>query len=252
MPRPLKPLSGPLRPGESRRYLMHNVRRRKKKSLPQMIKQISLRQCETKKSHFLRENTNLFHNGTLYVSNLLHTTQGVEAPEGGLQQSDNRVGDQVIARSLSVRLWISNKSDRPNVMYRAFLFRYNTEVSLATVGDSYFWAGTDGVGAIMNRMLDHPARDRVKILSSRIVQPSHEANYSQGVGSAGTVYEKSRLVTMYLPLKNKKIYYNEDGSAEPKYKTIGLAIVPYDAYGTPTSDIIGSFGYQATFSYKDP
>lgn len=241
--------SGPLLPGTTsvRQVNRRNPRYRKAKptkSLTRMVKKISLNQCETKKSNQYSENVQLFHNVTNFKENLLATTQGAKDPEGFANQTANRIGDEVLARGINMKFWFSNKNNRPNVMYHVYVFRYNTTLTVASgLNDAYFWRGQDGNGSSMNRMVDAPNRDRVQVLKKFSINSTY--NYSDS-------YEKSYFKELWIPLKDKKILYRKENDTLPQYTTLGVAIVPYDAFGTGTTDNIASYAWSSTFYYKDP
>lgn len=224
-----------------------------------MIKTISLRQAETKKSSFYTENTvKLYHNLANYQPNLLYTTQGVSNPQGLDKQDLNRIGDEVIARGIKLKFFTQNSSDRPNVMYRIMAFWYNTVVGQPggpALDDTFFWAGADGAGSNMNRMLDRPNTDRIKVLLDRVYTPAYQGNFSLQSGS-GTVnigpYDKTNYHEYWIPLNNRKIQYNADDANSTRFKDIGICVLAFDA--TTTSQIDGLGGYQmtSTFYYKDP
>ena len=91
------------------------------------IKSVMLRACETKEStQYTSTLQQLFHDRTYYTGQLLATTQGFTAGDGVADATNNRIGDQVIARGLKFKVYIENEAARPNVMYRIFLFKYNT------------------------------------------------------------------------------------------------------------------------------
>lgn len=230
------------------------VNRRKKsttmpiKALASAMKTIALKQCETKVASDTAENLQLNHNGTYFKSNFLFTAQGTGDPEGLNSNNRVRVGDEIIARGIKFKWWLSNKGDRPNVMYNIYVFYYNT---LETPTVSTFWRGTDGVGGTMNRMLDNPNPDRIKVLKKFVVNSK-----SQYVGveldNPSFDREHSQYRECYLSFNNKKIVYRRDASGTPKTWDLGFAVVPYDSYGTLITDNIASFAWSSTFYFKDP
>lgn len=232
-----KKITRPRRPRRKSRPLTN-------KNLNQKIKTISLRNCETKKSSHHQENEQLYHNRTDYGLGLLATTQGFDSPEGYSEHIDNRIGDEIIARGMKFKFWISNKADRPNCMYKIIAYQYNTDS--ISMNDIKFWRGTDGNGGVMNRMLDQTNPMKIKVLKSYLIKSG--PNYS--IPENG--HEHSKLKEFYLPLNNRKIKYREDGDARPLLKDIGFAIVVYDSYGTLVTDNIASYAYSITFYYKDP
>lgn len=251
--------SGPLLPGTTsvRQVNRRNRYAKKGKFVPtaalrKSIKNISINASETKRSNqYTEDPAQLFHNKAYYAGQLLATSQGTADPQGLVDAKNNRIGDEVYAKGLHVKFFLANAARRPNVNYRIVLFSYNTQyVQTGALDDSEFWSGTDGAGANMNRMLDKPNTDRIKVLKSIVLKPSHEANYS--IDSGMTYSEKTRTVSMYMPFKNRKIRYNEDNSPFPLYRDIGIMVLAYDTMTSLETDLIGSFQWTSTFYYKDP
>lgn len=243
-------MPGFLKPKTTRPYKKRVYKRKPKssmRSVTSMVKSISLAQTETKRSTRHAENINLSHNVTYYIDNLFKTEEGQTNPSG-TSIVNNRIGNEVIARGLAIKLWISNKVDRPNVMYKVLLLEHPTRLISSTMNDTVVWQGVDGLGGTMNRMIDHVASNRVKVVKSFTLQPNKESNYSQNP----VKYEKSRLLDFYVPLKNRKIWYNTDNGVVASFKDMALAIVAYDAYGTLQTDILASFAYNIRFYFKDP
>jgi len=215
--------------------------------LGKMMKTIALRQAETKVSSDTAENLQLTHNGTYFKGGFFGTTQGTQNPEGLGQAQRNRIGDEIVARGLKLKWWVSNKPDRPNVMYNIYVFYYNT---LDTLTNSVFWRGTDGQGAIMNRMLDNPNPERIKVLKKISVKSKEQYVQDNLIPPDGL--EHSYFRECWISFNNKKVTYRRDASTVPRGWDVGFAVVPYDAWGTLTTDRIASFAWSSTFYYKDP
>lgn len=205
-----------------------------------MVKRVVLSLSETKKANQYSENIQMFHDITNYKSNLLSTTQGTRDPEGFSQMTTNRVGDEVVAKGIKIRLWLSSKADRPNVMYHVYVFRYRSELSLA---DTVFWRGQDGLGSNMNRMVDAPNPERIKVIKKLHVSPGPMFSPD---------HEHSYYREMWIPLKSRKLQYREGNSTVPRFTDIGFAIVPYDNFGAGPLDNIASYAFTSTFYFADP
>lgn len=246
----------PRRPYKRRAYKSRRKPAVKMNSLTTMMKNVALKNCETKKANiYLATAVNLFHNLAYYATNLLATRQGLGNPEGMTEGSRNRVGDEVIARGLKIKWFMQNEADRPNVMYRIIVFRYNTLAGTpGPITDNYFWCGTDGEGGNMNRMLDRPNTERVKVIKEILVKPTNQANYS--IQTAGPVpvgpFSKTNIAECWIPLNNRKIKYNNDDSPLVRFTDIGFAVTVYDAIGTAQTDNIADMQWTSTFYFKDP
>lgn len=214
-------------------------------AMARMMQRISLRQCETKIASQATEQTgiNLFHNKTHYVKNLLNTIQGV-TNNPGTEELANRLGNEVVARGLKIRFQVISAPEHPNFNFKYFVFRYETSKSL---DDPLFWCGPAGFGGNQNRMLDFVDTRNITILKSGLVQNRNKLPIDPQFGPVNNCYRD-----LWIPLNNKKIKYDGNDSPNPKYTTIGMALVPFDANNTLETDIIAFWNYTTRFYYKDP
>lgn len=220
------------------------VRRSKTASLVKLIKKVSLKNCETKYVHNASENNQIYHNSPFIFNSLLNTTQGITDTGAGNTVLSNRLGDEVIARGISIKLWIANKVDRPNIMYRLIVYKYQT-LSQPT-GPALFKTGSG------NRIMDDIDKEYVSVAYQKIfnLQVGYSA-YSTATAGDTDSREAHTYKQIWIPLKNKKVTY-PDAGALPKFFNYGFCILPYDSWGTLTTDNIASFSYQYKFYFKDP
>jgi len=214
------------------------------KKLVKLIRKIALKGCETKNTHVIVENNNLYHNSQFIVNGLLATTYGTGDDNSGLSANNVRLGDAVIARGLSIKLWIANKLDRPNVMYKIIVFRYQSNDNPSDIFLSQ---------STTNIMLRDFDTEKYSIIAQKSF--NLQVGFSAIPNGDGTSNlnrkEAHKYVKFYIPLKNKQIRYNNN-SQIPKFKNIGFMAAPYDSYGTLTTDNIASFAYNYKFYFKDP
>lgn len=222
--------------------LKRKFRRRRKglsktqvKSVKAIAKSVSHAMCEKKTFIWMDENKALLHNKGDYVLNFLSCKQGVEDNEDGTTSSQiNRIGDEFLLKNVNIRLWLSNKSDRPNVMYKCYLFWYDPDASLS---DTYCFFTQQ------NKMLDRINNEVVSIIDQKTIFSGPDYSVSEK--------ERSQLCTLNGSWKGKKITYDQGGSV-PKFKTIGMCVVCYDAYGTLQTDNIASYAYNCAIRFIDP
>lgn len=223
-----------------------NFRKKPSSRLVKMVKKISrsqsLKVAESKMKGRQTENIALYHNKPFYLTRILDTSQGLGDPTNYSTQA-SRIGDEIWLRNVSFRLWVSNKNDRPNVMYRFVLFWYNTNMN---VDDALVFSTQQ------NKMLDRFDTENISVISTKMVKSL--SSYSTGVSSdAGSAKEHSQLLTMNKFFPNlKKIQYNADGSTDPKHRNIGLCVTAYDAWGTLQTDNIATIAYDYRIVFKDP
>ncbi len=202
------------------------------KAVKKIARSVAQGMCEKKHFTWMDENKQLLHNKGDYVTNFLACKQGITDNEDGTAQL-NRIGDEILLKDVTIRLWLSNKAARPNVMYKAFLFWYDPD---AVLSDSYAFFSAQ------NKMLDRVNTEVLSIIDSKVIFSQN--NYAPD-------YERSQLCTLKARYKGRKIKYDEGGGT-PKFKTLGLCVVCYDAYGTLQTDNIASYAYNATIGFIDP
>lgn len=213
------------------------------KSVKKIAEKVAMGIPEVKVFGFIDENRQLLHNKTDYLGNFLGCAQGTADPNNilGAQNRLVRLGDEFYLKSINIRLWLSNKNDRPNVMYKCFLFWYDSAKTLddATV---FFIQ--------QNKMLDRINNEQISIIDQQTIFSG--SSYATGVSSvSGSAKEHSYLCTLKGRWKRKKIVYDEGGKT-PKTRTIGMAVVAYDAFGTLQSDNIASYAYNSKTEIIDP
>ncbi len=224
-----------IRKGFVRRRPKTNLSKPKRREVAKIARNVLRGTMETKTVSKDSENNQLFHNKALYKGELLATTQGTADPDN---QSTNaaRIGDEILLRNCNVRFWLSNKLDRPNVMYKLFLFWY-TEGQTLSDTLCFFTQG--------NKMLDRINNENIGIIDQKTV-------FSKSMYDNGTEkWEHSQLCTLNGNWKGKKIVYDQGGST-PKKRNIGFCVVCYDAFGTLQTDNIASMAYNYATRFQDP
>jgi len=204
------------------------------KTVRKIAKKTVMGIAETKVVGKEEENVQLFHNKALYLSNLLACKQGVQDPNN-LSGASARIGDQINLTNCNIKFWLSNKDDRPNVMYRLIMFWYDSSLTLSDAL-CYFTQ--------TNKMLDRPNKENISIIDQKYIFSQN--NYAVDANN----HERSQLGTLNGRWKGRKITYDEGGDI-PKKRTIGVCVVCYDAYGTLQTDNIASVAYNYNTSFKD-
>ena len=226
--------------------LMRVPRQRKRKnkgltktqarSVKKIAKSVAMSIPEKKVFGFQEENIQLYHNKPDYTQSFLSCKQGTADDNSLTANRLVRVGDEFYLRNVNIRLWLSNKLDRPNCMYKVYLFWYEAGVTL-TDAIVYFTQ--------TNKMLDRINDERITLLDQKTI-------FSGPMYFNGTEkFEHSYLATLNKSWKSHKIVYDEGGTT-PKKRDIGLCVAVYDAYGTLQTDNIASYAYNARITIQDP
>lgn len=220
------------------------VAKAKTKSLVKLIKKVSLNTQETKDTHTIVENTQLYHNTPAYHVGLLKLRQGMGDAETGTQQLAKRIGDEIYARGLSLKMWFANKLDRPDILYKLIVFKYRADTTI-NAGDPYHSQGTAN---FMIRDVNTEKFKIVKVKNFRICTSAQRITLTDVFNGA----EGHRAVKMWIPI-NKKIKYDETSSngETPKLMDYGISVVCYDSFGTQLTDNIASFAINFKLYFKD-
>ncbi|AXH75089.1 MAG: putative capsid protein [Circoviridae sp.] len=209
------------------------------KSVAKIAKQSIQTVCEKKHFGFYDEDQELFHNKVDYLDKWLECKQGVADPDDTTSGVRNvRLGDEIYLHNINIRFWLSNKNDRPNCMYKLFLFWYDSGTTLSDAVCFF---------TQKNKMLDRYNSESISVIDSKTIFSG--ASYS---GNNDLLREHSYLCTLNGKWKNgRKITYDEGGTV-PKKRNIGTMVVAYDAFGTLQSDNIASYAYNGLVTITDP
>lgn len=204
------------------------------KKVETIAKKAVLKLSETKHVSQSTENAQLYHNSVgIPFNGLLQLAQG--------DAENQRIGDEVIGRSLKLKFWLSTKLDRQNVIYRIILLRLPKDQETGAFDPMEAVTG--------NKLIDYINTEKYTPVFQKFVKIQGTTTHASGA----TTQEVSKLVSFNINLKDRKIKYEND-SVNVKYQrdTLRLAIYAYDAYGTLTSDNIASYACNARFYFKDP
>lgn len=228
---------------------------RRKMNFASRVKRVIMKNIETKYYDDAYENLNLYHN-TGY-SSLPPVGSDVKAiifnpwaviPTGTLRYQ--RIGDNIMPRGMAIRLWLSNKNDRPNVIYRIIVARlpktYDGTIVSATNFNPFQIPNSGGLG---NRLILPADKDKgVKFLYDRCVSNVKNPTY---FGSGPSGKEASKLVRIWIKRKRANKITFDQLKADIVNRPVAIYVIPYDAFGTLTTDAIGSCALWYRMYYKD-
>ena len=228
---------------------------RGKSSLKKTIRRVLNRQTETKYFDLAVENVDVYHNVGPSPILPLPTATARSDPTFFNPWSDippgtgraNRIGDKIRPVSMQIKIWLANKLDRPNIMYRIMVVRMPKAIGTTSTTSSNVYpfqaAQLGGTGNSMILPLDH---DRgVRAYYDRVV------NLQIGKTQAGSNdKEIHKLVRISLRRKSNVITF--DSAAQNIVNSpLALYIIPYDSFGTLVTDIVASYSYHVRMNYKD-
>lgn len=238
----MKMRKGYKKPVSRKAFAKRAVSKAKTASLVKLIKKVSLKQSETKDTHIISENQQLYHNSPFNVGVLLYTEQGINDNESGVSQYTKRIGDEIVASGISLKFWFANKLDRPDIIYKLIVYKYKANTSLSAF-DPYEQQGTAN---FLIRDLNVEKFKIVKVVNFRISTSAQRITTQDVFNGA----EGHKALKVWIPLKQKIKY--ESGTSTPLGWDYAFNIVAYDSYGTLTTDNIASFAINRKLYFKDP
>lgn len=169
---------------------------------------------------------------------LLRLNADAYYPTQGVAQNQ-RVGDEIMMSGISLKIFIGQKADRPNVTFRWAV------ISLprgAIINYSSCFKGGTG-----NVLLDDFNKDYCTVKKSGVWRPNQAALSATG----GREY--TFVKSLFIPYKRKTKFGPADGAAvhlEPV--DLWFVMMAYDAYGSLITDNIAYAQSMITVYYRDP
>ena len=223
--------------GSRKRY-----KRSKKTSFRKKVLNILNQNSETKWTSKATENVEMKHNGGIsraygILPNLLQTNQGVSQSQ--------RIGDEVNAKGIKIKIYLQNTPERRNVNYRIMVL----QVPRANAGTNSLTDIFNG-SMIDNCLLATVNTDYYKVIRQKIVRMVQDTDYTPG----DVLRNNSKLIQMYIPMKGKKVKYGPtNDSAYPKLDKYcySLCVTAYDNNGALLTDTLGNVSAEIRFYFKD-
>lgn len=187
------------------------------------------------------ENVTLFHCASAgLAANTITSSYFLTAfPQQGTSATQ-RIGDRVNLKEIAVRIWMSNKSDRPNVMYRVSAIIVPGLVGGTSGAWSTYFAGVQSILAM-------PKVDNCTLLYDKIINPDQHAN-TLIPSNTYTGKERSFQHQFAIPV-NKVVSVNSSFVCDTA--NIVLFVTAYDAYATLATDAIGTYAVQSRVYFTD-
>lgn len=215
-----------------------------------------MKKAETKYYDRALENHQLYHNlgsnvGGLVPVNVTAIPQFfnpwafVDKGTGRFQ----RIGDKITPRGMSLKLYLANKTDRPNTMIRlivAILPKIVTGTITTAQFDPFQIANS---GANGNNMLFPPDTNvGVKFLYDKIHTLTSKFT---NVDGPGTKKEVTKICKLWIKRKRSSDIVYGDTALDIVNKPLAIYAIPYEQYSTLTTDNIASLAGFMRLYYKD-
>lgn len=160
-----------------------------------------------------------------------------------------RIGDEIVPRGMSMRLWLANKQDRPNILYRILVLimpkSYNGIAVTAGSMDIGITFDNGANGNYITMPID--TEKGVKVLYDKVHR--NEIGLSRGID--GQYRENHLFKKLWIKRKRANKIAWDSAGVEIVNKMLNVYVIPYDSYGTLTTDNIASCAWTCTLYYKD-
>lgn len=156
----------------------------------------------------------------------------------------NRIGDQITPRGIAIRLWLANKADRVDLLYRVIIAvvprNINGVVSTVSNVDLFQPMDQSTNNSTITAMTDMEKVN--KVLVDRTYHLQNASGYD--------TKEVHMLKKFWIRAKRARpIKYTSAGQHANNY--LGVWVIPYDSYGTLQTDNVASCAYCARLYFKD-
>jgi len=231
-------------------------RRTGKRSFQSRVRKVINQVTETKFFQIGAENAQLYHDVGYGAGPTTNQIGLIFSPWSAIDKgtsSHQRIGDKITPRMMVARLWLANKADRANVMYRVIVARvpkiYNGTVT--TNGNlDLFRADNSGSsnGNTICSMIDN--EKGVRAYYDRVFNIQGVWT-GTGLAAAGGLKEQHKFIKIKIKRKGSRPILYNDVNADPVNNPIGIYVIPYDSYGTLQTDNIASCAITLRLYYKD-
>jgi len=216
-----------------------------------------MKAAETKYQDIGFENRQLYHNlgsepsppGVVIPVNVTSSSDWFNPWSTIIQgtRRNERIGDKITPRGMSLKIYLAAKLDRPHTMFRIIVAILPKELAGTVTTNVFDPFQIPNVGTLGNNMLFPPDTDEgVKFLYDKI----HKITPN---GFQSGQYAKENTKTVRLWIKRKRsnpIVFNTFGAAIVN-KPLAVYCIPYEQYSTLTTDRCGSWAGFMRMYYKD-
>lgn len=226
----------------------------RKRTLRSRVTKILDRKTETKYYDIGAENLQLYHNLGQGVSGLPPTTVSSLPfffnPWINIQQGTgrmNRIGDKIIPRGMSIKLYVANKFDRPNTMFRLIVAILPKVMNGSLVTSLFDPFQIPTLGILGNTILYPADHDKgVKFLYDRV---HRMPPMQKDIGNTGK--ELTKTVKLWIKRKSRNNIVYDTNSSTIVNRPMAIYVIPYEQFSTLTTDNVASCACFMRMYYKD-
>lgn len=230
--------------------------RRTYQAVKAIARKVTMKNMETKHATVASDAAALYHNAQISLTNTQPTTNAqmfnvwkLIVPGTSVQ---NRIGTEIWPRGMSMRVFLENLDDRPNLHYRIIIGAAPKQRSDG-VATNYNNLELMDMGGTTGNICRHPTTDLgYKVFYDRTFR--NELGFSAitpaNLGKKAHLFKKIWIKRK----KAGKIIYNTSASgvvAEIVNKPLFFCVIPYDSTNTLATDHVANLSYQTKLYWKD-
>lgn len=234
--------------------------RRTYRLMKKAASRVLMKKTETKNTTIAVENQGLYHNYQQTATNGQPTSDGVfwncwaTSIVAGTRY-DQRIGNEIYPRGMSIRMYLENIADRPNIHYRVII---GVAPKTRTDGTAMTFNALELMQGVGSNIIRHVNTEYgYKILYDRVFR--NEVGISNTGAEQGnhSGYMKRCHLFKKIWIRRKrggKIRFTSSVAGVPApidNKPVFMMVIPYDSYNTLATDLCGVLNYQAKLYWKD-
>lgn len=214
-----------------------------------------VRKPEVKMYTIAGENLQLYHNtgigGYAFSGPVLFNPWNQVAGGSGRQQ---RIGDKIVPVRMDLKIWVANKLDRPNITYRVIVCILPKTFNNVRVGagsidiGSPVWSGTCGNYSILP--VDEDKGITVLYDKTQLIQTGFNASNPTGTTFVGKEAHGYFDISIKRP-RSGEIRYESNSTQDILNRPVAIYVIPYDSYGTLTTDNVSSCSFFCKLLFTD-
>jgi hypothetical protein len=159
----------------------------------------------------------------------------------------NRIGEEIMPRGISIKMYLATKGDRINTMFRVIVASLPKLVGTTVTTNTFdpFQIANSGVNG--NNMIWPADKDEgVKFLYDKI----HRIGSTQFPYVGTTLKEYTKMIKIWIKSKGRKVTY-ATFTQNIVNRPLAVYVIPYEQYSTLTTDNVASMAGMLRMYYKD-
>jgi len=230
-------------------------RTRRAGSFKARVTSVLMKKAETKDFTVGFENVQLYHNVGADAFGFTRSIADLFNPWSRITKgttSSTRIGDVITPRGMSLKLYMANKTDRPNTMIRIVVAILPKSVGTVVTTNLFDpFEQVQNYSDVQNAMCLNCDKDRgVKFLYDKIHRMGAQGSMLTTGAVAGNK-ELTKVIKLWIKRKRSNNIVFDREAQNIVNKPLAVYAIPYEQYDTSVISNVASIGGQLRMYYKD-